>query len=132
MATLANSLLLDTTVVIRHFRAGSAIEEKLAGYSEIYLPYVALAELYAGAFRSARPEENRGRIIRFLEAVTVLLPDEKTPEIYGLISAQLANGGTPIPQNDIWIAASALQFGLPLATTDKHFGNINGLTLIPW
>jgi len=132
MATLGNSVLLDTSVVVRHFRDSNALASKLAAYEEIYLPQAALAELYSGAFRSARPEKNLRQITRFLEAVVVLAPDEATPEIYGRISAQLAQSGTPIPQNDIWIAATALQSSLPLATADAHFQNINGLTVLLW
>jgi tRNA(fMet)-specific endonuclease VapC len=62
----------------------------------------------------------------------VLLPDEATPELYGRISAQLAQAGTPIPQNDIWIAALALQSDLPLATRDAHFSHVTGLQLLHW
>jgi tRNA(fMet)-specific endonuclease VapC len=131
MATLGN-VLLDTSVVVRHFRNGNTLASKFAAYEELYLPQVALAELYAGAFRSARPEKNLQQITLFLEAVDVLLPDETTPEIYGRISAHLAHSGTPIPQNDIWIAAIALQSSLPLATADKHFQNVNGLKVLLW
>ncbi len=70
--------------------------------------------------------------MRFLEAVDVLVPDESTPEVYGRISAQLAQAETPIPQNDIWIAAIALQSGLPLATADAHLQNVTGLTVLLW
>ena len=132
MATPGNSVLLDTSVVVRHFRAGEAMAAKLAAYEDLYLPQAALAELYAGAFRSAKPGENLRQITRFLEAVNVLLPDESTPKIYGRISAQLARAGTPIPQNDIWIAAIALQSNLPLATTDHHFRHVAGLTVLVW
>jgi len=132
MTTPGNSVLLDTSVVIRHFRDSNALASKLTAYEEIYLPQAALAELYAGAFRSARPEKNLQQITRFLEAVDVLVPDESTPEIYGRISAQLAQVGTPIPQNDIWIAAIALQSSLPLATADGHFQNVTGLTVLLW
>ncbi len=96
------------------------------------MPQAAFAELYAGAFRSARPEKNLQQITRFLEAVDVLAPDESTPEVYGRISAQLGQAGTPIPQNDIWIAALSLQSGLPLATADHHFLHVTGLTVLLW
>src|ERR1700676_5068160 len=122
MAIPGKSVLLDTSVVVRHFRDGNALVSHLAAF----------AELYAGAFRSARPEKNLQQIQRFLEAVDVLLPDESTPELYGRISAQLAQAGTPIPQNDIWIAAIALQSGLPLATCDAHFQHVIGLTVLLW
>ena len=132
MANPGNSVLLDTSVVVRHFRDAAGLSEKLAAYEEIYLPQAALAELYAGAFRSTRPQQNVQQIIRFLEAVDVLAPDDSTPEIYGRISAQLAQMGRLIPQNDIWIAAIALQSGLPLATADNHFQNVTGLSVLLW
>lgn len=132
MATPGNGVLLDTSVVVRHFRDARALIGKVDAYEELYLPQTALAELYAGAFRSARPEKSVQQITRFLEAVDVLLPDESTPEVYGRISAQLARAGTPIPQNDIWIAALAIQSGLPLATADGHFHSVTGLTVLLW
>jgi tRNA(fMet)-specific endonuclease VapC len=132
MATPGKSVLLDTSVVVRHFRDGTALARQLAAFEELYLPQAALAELYAGAFRSARSEKNLEQIELFLEAVDVLLPDESTPKLYGRISAQLAQAGTPIPQNDIWIAAIALQSGLPLATCDAHFHHVLGLQILHW
>jgi tRNA(fMet)-specific endonuclease VapC len=132
MATPGKSVLLDTSVVVRHFRDGNAVVSQLAAFEELYLPQAALAELYAGAFRSAHPEKNLQQIRRFLDAVDVLLPNESTPEQYGRISAQLTQAGTPIPQNDIWIAATAIQSDLPLATADRHFQYVTGLTVLLW
>lgn len=126
------SVLLDTSVVIRHFRDSKAIITKLLEHEEICLPYVALAELYAGAYRSSRPEWHLDQIFRFQEAVDLILPDDDTSEIYGRLSAQLMQAGTPIPQNDIWIAAVALQTGLPLATADRHFELVKGLSVLLW
>ena len=132
MATLGKGVLLDTSVVVRHFRDSNAMTSHFAAFEELYLPQTALGELYAGAFRSNRPEKNIEQIERFLDAVDVLLPDESTPELYGRISAQLAQAGTPIPQNDIWIAAVALQSDLPLAARDAHFRHVVGLQLLHW
>jgi len=132
MATAGNGLLLDTSIVVRHFREAGSVIDRLSEYEELYLPHAALAELYAGAYRSARPEKNLAQISRFLEAVDVISPDDSTPEVYGRISAQLAKAGTPIPQNDIWIAAVALQAELPLATGDRHFEKVEGLAALVW
>jgi len=132
MATPGKGVVLDTSIVVRHFRDGNALASRFAGFEELYLPQPALAELYAGAFHSARPEKNVQQIERFLEAVDVLPSDEATPELYGRIFAQLAQAGTLIPQNDIWIAAIALQSGLPLATGDNHFQHVAGLQLLRW
>jgi tRNA(fMet)-specific endonuclease VapC len=89
----AKGVLLDTSVVIRHLRDRNAIVAKLLEYEEICLPYVALAELYAGAYRSSRPEWHLDQISRFQEAVDLILPDDATTEIYGRISAQLVQAG---------------------------------------
>jgi tRNA(fMet)-specific endonuclease VapC len=123
-------LLLDSSVVIRHFRGGRELLGALDNFEVFYLPYVVLAELYAGAYRSLRSERNLQQISSFLDAVDVLLPDEETPLVYGRVASELAQKGTPIPQNDIWIAAIALQTGLPLATEDNHFRTVSGLNLV--
>jgi len=56
----------------------------------------------------------------------------KTHTFYGQIAAGLARAGTPIPQNDIWIAALARQTGLPVATTDDHFDRVTNLAVLKW
>jgi tRNA(fMet)-specific endonuclease VapC len=127
-----NSVLLDTSVVIRHFRDANALADKLAAYEELYLPGPALAELYYGAFKSDRTQQNIDQIEHFVAAADVLTPDQDTSKHYGKIAARLARSGTPIPQNDIWMAALSIQCGLPLATTDQHFRNIEGLNLLLW
>ena len=68
MPTPGNSLLLDTSVVVKHFRYPTAVVDKLAEYEELYLPQPALGELYYGAYRSGRLERNLAQIERFLEA----------------------------------------------------------------
>lgn len=124
--------LLDSSVVIRHFREGGAISTRLEGLDTLYLPSIALGELYSGANRSARPEKNLAQIEAFIAGVTIITADGGTAENYGQISARLAAAGTPIPQNDMWIAACALQWGLTIATTDGHFGRIPGLGIEMW
>ena len=127
-----NRLLLDTCVVVKHFRNTGGVTEKLIAFEELCLPLQALGELYDGAYRSAQPEKNLAKIEQLLEVVEVLSPDEETSRLYGQIAAALAAAGTPIPQNDLWIAAMALQAGLPLATCDGHFDRIKGLTVLRW
>jgi tRNA(fMet)-specific endonuclease VapC len=129
---MSNSVLLDTNVVVRHFRNATPLADQLAAYEELYLPGPALAELYYGAFKSDRPQQHLDQIERFLAAADVLTPDQDTSKHYGKIAAQLARKGTPIPQNDIWMAALSIQCDLPLATTDRHFLHIDGLTLLLW
>jgi tRNA(fMet)-specific endonuclease VapC len=78
MPTPGNSLLLDTSVVVKHFRYPTAVVDKLAEYEELYLPQPALGELYYGAYRSGRLERSLAQIERFLDAVDLLVADKET------------------------------------------------------
>jgi len=124
--------LLDSSVIIKHFRQGGAYTAKLEACEELFVPNTVLAELYAGAYRSVRQEKHLAQIEEFIKGATLLHADEQTARHYGQISAQLAAQGTPIPQNDIWIAAGALQWGLTVATTDHHYGHVDGLSFEMW
>ena len=64
--------------------------------------------------------------------MVLLSPGATTAEHYGRIRAQLAQSGTPIPENDIWIAALALEHQLPLAARDAHFDRVTGLQVLNW
>ncbi len=127
-----NARLLDSSVVIRHFRQGGDISLRLASFADLYLPSIALGELYDGAHRSARPARHLAQIAEFLTAVTVLPVDENTATYFGQISAQLAGKGQPIPHNDMWIAACAMQWSMAVATTDEHYKRIDGLHFEMW
>ena len=90
-----------------------------------------LGEIYAGFKLGNREKQNLLELEKFLDTprVTFLLIDEITSDIYATIFKQLKTAETPIPTNDIWIAAIAMQHGLALFTLDKHFDNIKGLFL---
>jgi tRNA(fMet)-specific endonuclease VapC len=64
--------------------------------------------------------------------VEVVHLTHKTAEIYGTIKADLEIKGQPIPDNDLWIAATALEYGLSLASRDQHFQRVPGLSVLPW
>jgi tRNA(fMet)-specific endonuclease VapC len=91
-----------------------------------------LGELYCGGQLSANPEKTLVGIEIFLNATVLLLPTAATAVHYGQMRASLAKAGTPIPENDIWIAALAQEFQLPLAARDKHFERVAGLMLLKW
>ena len=124
-------VLLDTSVVIPFFKGDKAIGAQLEN-ATIYLPQTVLGELYCGACLSANQTKNRNEIRNFLAAVTVLSSGITTAEHYGQIRAALAKAGTPIPENDIWIAALAVEHGLPLVARDAHFDLIAGLKILKW
>ena len=125
------SALLDTSVVIAHLRRDPELTARLAEVA-IYLPWVALGELHYGAQRAQQREEAVTQIRDFLQIVILLLPSESTAEHYGRIKSELAQAGTLIPDNDIWIAALAREHDLPLATRDQHFASVPGLDTLHW
>ena len=124
-------VLLDTNVVIRHFRKLGELNDVFADH-DLYLPQVALGELYAGAEKSVRPEHHHRLIQSFLPSVTVLASNHETTRRYGRLWAEVARAGSMIPLNDVWIAALALQHQLPLASHDTHFENNADLRVYWW
>ena len=93
---------------------------------------MAVGELYYGAHKSHRKEENLARIADFAAHNTVLSCDAETARNYGALKDGLRQKGRPIPENDLWIAALAIQHKLVLVSRDAHFADVNGLELEPW
>lgn len=129
---MAGRFLLDTNIIIAHFAKEAAVEQRLAIAPEVFLPSVALGELYYGACKSARVTANTRRIDEFAAKNTVLTCDTETAREYGRIKNGLRAKGKPIPENDIWIAAIARQYDLTLVTRDSHFNEIEGLATEAW
>jgi len=126
------SVLLDTTIVVSVLRRVPGMQERLKSANELYLPLFALGELEYGVSHSNQPEKQSQALALFLQGVDLLFPSEATTKQYGKIKSELARAGTPIPENDVWIAALAIEHGLPLATRDAHFNRINGLAVLNW
>ena len=124
--------LLDTNIVVPFLNGDPILKEKFAQYEEAYLPVIVLGELYYGAFNSSKKTSNLEKIEGFKEEILILDCDEFTSKIYGEIKKGLKDKGTPIPENDIWISAIAIQYRLTLATRDNHFNNIDGLSVEKW
>ena len=132
MAERVDGILLDTSVVVAHLRGRIDLQSLAAPVEPLFLPLVALGELYRGVLKSARPEFNRAKVDEFLEIAAVLSPDVATADIYARIAQTLEIKGTPIPENDIWIAAVALECDMPLATRDDHFRQVDKLDILWW
>ncbi|MGQ0733934.1 MAG: type II toxin-antitoxin system VapC family toxin [Acidobacteriota bacterium] len=98
----------------------------------IMLPFVVLGELRAGFVHGRRPAENEGILRRFLlkDGVKVLFADDQTTHHYASVFRQLRKQGTPIPTNDMWLAALVLQHNLALHARDKHFDHLPQLVLV--
>ncbi|MEZ4517202.1 MAG: type II toxin-antitoxin system VapC family toxin [Chloroflexota bacterium] len=130
--TRIGNYLLDTNIIIALFAADPPVLEKLAQAEAVFIPSIALGELYYGAQKSARPVENTAHIVEFSSINTVLDCDEDTARFYGAIKNDLRAKGRPLPENDIWIGAISQQHELILATRDRHFAEIVGLSHESW
>jgi predicted nucleic acid-binding protein len=100
--------------------------------AEIMIPFIVLGELRAGFACGTRSYKNEQTLTRFLNSPRVkqLFADEDTTRQYARLFKQLRKQGTPIPTNDLWIAALALQHDLLLFTRDNHFDNFPQLPVI--
>ena len=124
--------LLDTNIIIALFASDAAVKTCLADADEVFVSSIAIGELYFGAWRSARVQDNLARVDDFATNNVVLMCDTETARRYGEIKELLRARGRPIPENDIWMAAIALQHDLILVTRDAHFEAVDGLRLAAW
>jgi tRNA(fMet)-specific endonuclease VapC len=129
---MSGSFLLDTNIVVGLFIDDSAITNQFLQSPNIILSATVLGELYYGAQKSTRLDENLARIGRFLEGVAVIENDIATAYQYGLIRNELRIKGRPIPENDVWIAAAARQHDLILVSRDRHFAEVDNLRWEQW
>jgi len=125
------NILLDTNAYVRFLRGDEKVMTYLAQADSVHMSVFVLGELYAGFKTGAKEKDNRQILDRFLlkPTVSVLEATIETADIFGLIMASLRKSGTPLPINDIWIAAHALETGSILVTYDDHFARIPGLRL---
>jgi tRNA(fMet)-specific endonuclease VapC len=124
-------VLLDTSAYA-HFRRGHPhVIEILASAERVFLATVTLGELEAGFTLGSRPDENRAALRDFVAEpfVSIIPVDEEVARRYGGLFAALRRAGTPIPTNDIWIAAAALHAGGELITFDRDFDRIKDLRM---
>jgi tRNA(fMet)-specific endonuclease VapC len=117
---------LDTNRYVDLCRGVDETVSLLEEAEAILLPFVVLGELRAGFVHGRRPADNERTLRRFLlkDGVQVLFADDQTTHHYAAAFHQLRKQGTPIPTNDIWLAALVLQHNLALHARDKHFDHL--------
>ncbi len=118
-----SKVLMDTSAYAAFLRGDPGVKEALQQADEIVFNPVVLGELKAGFLMGKNEKRNRAILRDFLSSPRVIIAeiDEETSERYAVIVQSLRMKGTPIPTNDLWIAASAMQHGLKILTTDKHY-----------
>lgn len=124
-------ILLDTNAYVRFLRGDERVLGYLARADTVFMSVFVLGELLAGFRAGGKEKDNRRILERFLlkSSVTVLDGTMDTADLFGLVMASLKKSGTPIPINDVWIAAHALETGSVLVTFDEHFTAVPGLRL---
>jgi tRNA(fMet)-specific endonuclease VapC len=129
---VSGNYLLDTNIVIALFAGEQSVLDHLKDANEVYIPSIVIGELYYGAYKSSQVNKNLKRIEALIASSVILACDAVTAFHYGNLKEQLRQIGKPIPENDIWIAAIALQFESILVSRDEHFSTVQGLTVESW
>ena len=128
----SGSYLLDTNVVIAMLAEEVVVPASNQNADKVYLPSITIGELYYGARKSGRPVENLAKVNQLIQQIPNVFCNLETTQWYGIIKNQLRRKGRPIPDNDLWIAAIALQYDLILVTRDAHFNHIESLQTERW
>ena len=124
-------VLIDTNIYSAFKTNDSAVVEVFRHVDYIGINLTVYGELLAGFKLGSREKENLRELEMFINTsrVELILHSVETAVFYAKIFKDLKTSGKPIPTNDIWIAATAMEHGLALMTYDKHFTTIPGLML---
>ena len=123
------SIVLDTNAYVAFKRGDDDIVAVIQRCPDLLICTTVLGELLAGFAAGTREARNREELSAFMQSprVRTVVCGETTADNYALVFAALRRKGKPIPSNDLWIAASALEHGAGLLTLDVHFAEIDGL-----
>ena len=124
--------LLDTSVLVAHLRERMDLADHAEEGTNWYLSVISQGELIEGVLTSSQSNTNEVKLRALLSGMGILPATEETAECYARIASYLKSRGTMIPQNDMWIAACALEHDLPLATRDAHFQRVKDLQVLMW
>lgn len=119
-------ICLDTSAYSHFKRGHEPVVKLIRSARRVLVPIVAIGELRAGFAMGSRADQNDADLRTFLKqsVVAVLDVEDEAASLYAEIVAQLKRAGTPLPSNDIWIAALAAREGASVVTYDEHFRRI--------
>lgn len=125
------TILLDTNAYTEFVKGDERILKEVLSSDLTYLSVIVLGEIYFGCYHGKKLQENLATLERFLQKPMIRLLDvtSESARIFGFINAQIHAAGTPIPVNDVWIAAQTQETDSVLITYDSHFLRIPGLRL---
>jgi tRNA(fMet)-specific endonuclease VapC len=125
-------IAVDTNAVIAYREAVFGVCTLIDRTDLLFLPAIVLGELLYGAINSTKPEKNEHDITIFANNSILMQVDESVAIRYAKVHHGLKKKGTPIPENDIWIAALCLEQDVPLLSNDGHFKYVQGLEVVGW
>ena len=122
-------IVLDTNAYTRLLTGDEHVLDVIGTAETVYMSIFVLGELYAGFAGGTKERENKDTLNRFLlkPSVKILNASAETAEVFGMVKQDLKKAGTPLPINDVWIAAHTLETGSTLVTFDDHFNKIAGV-----
>ena len=123
------TIIVDTNAYTRLLTGEEDVLDVIGTAETVYMSIFVLGELYAGFSGGTKERENKDTLYRFLRkpSVKILNATSETAEIFSMVKQELKKAGTPLPINDVWIAAHALETGSILVTYDEHFKKIAGI-----
>jgi tRNA(fMet)-specific endonuclease VapC len=129
---MAGEVLLDSSIVVRFLRSDHAVVSRFPAGARVRMSSIVIGEVLYGALLASRSREETQKVAQFAARCEILPVDAATGQQYAQVKHALRLKGRPIPDNDIWIAAQALQHGLTLVSRDRHFRDVDGLRIEEW
>lgn len=125
-------MILDTNGLSALAEGEPALEPLLRRAAQVSIPVIVLGEYRYGISQSRNHMHYEQWLAEYLPSFRILDVDERTTISYSAVRRELKKGGTPIPSNDVWIAALCRQHSLPLLSRDRHFDSVSGIIRIDW
>jgi tRNA(fMet)-specific endonuclease VapC len=125
-------VILDTNGLSAVAEGESALEPILRKAAQIAIPVIVLGEYRYGISHSRKRKHYERWLAEYLPTFRILDVDERTTLSYSAVRTELKRAGTPIPSNDVWIAALCRQHSLPLLSRDRHFDAVAGIRRLEW
>ncbi|HLC28855.1 MAG TPA: type II toxin-antitoxin system VapC family toxin [Dehalococcoidia bacterium] len=125
-------MIVDTNAVSAWRDGDDDLLEVMASARQLALPVIAVGEYRYGIGQSTHRLRAEAWLDTLVQTIRVLAVNLETAHSYAVVRAMLQRKGSPIPANDMWIAALALQHRLPVLSRDAHFDAVDGLTRISW
>ena len=124
------NILLDTNIIIAFLKNDPEIVKKARSLRRIHISVITVGELLYGAWNSAQRDDNLSLFRNFFDECSIIPINEETADEYAKIRFELKVNGTPIPENDLWIAATAKIHGYTLISRDIHLLNIKDIVRV--